>query len=58
MKTFKDWKEIRDWAKDNGLDNLAKRMQLNNDCWASSGEFVMQSGSQKLRKNRWILQNN
>ena len=39
MKTFEDWKEIRDWAKDNGWNNLAKRMQLNNDCWASSGEF-------------------
>lgn len=39
MKTFKDWKEIRDWAKDNGWSNLAKRMQLNNDAWNSSGEF-------------------
>ena len=39
MKTFKDWKEIRDWAKDNGWTNLAARMQLNNDAWSSSGEF-------------------
>ena len=39
MKTFKDWKEIRDWAKDNGWTNLAARMQLNNDAWNSSGEF-------------------
>lgn len=28
-----------DWAKSNGFDNMAKRMQLNNDCWNSSGEF-------------------
>lgn len=39
MKEFKNWREIMDWAKSNGLNNMAKRMQLNNDCWNSSGEF-------------------
>ena len=39
MKEFKSWKEIMDWAKSNGFNNMAKRMQLNNDCWNSSGEF-------------------
>lgn len=39
MANFKTWREIRDWAKKNGFDNLAARMQLNNDCWNSSGEF-------------------
>ncbi len=39
MKEFKNWKEIRDWAKEHGFENMTKRMDLNNDCWASSGEF-------------------
>ena len=39
MKEFKNWREIMDWAKSNGFNNMAKRMQLNNDCWNSSGEF-------------------
>ena len=39
MKEFKNWHEIMDWAKSNGFNNMAKRMQLNNDCWNSSGEF-------------------
>ena len=39
MEKFKSWKEIRDWAKDNGFNNMAKRMDLNNECWESSGEF-------------------
>lgn len=36
---FKRWDEIRDWATEHGFKNLAKRLQLNNDCWMSSGEF-------------------
>ena len=39
MKEFKNWREIKDWAETNGYKNMAKRMQLNNDCWNSSGEF-------------------
>jgi hypothetical protein len=36
---FKSWHDIQDWCKEHGFDKLAKRMQLNNDCWMSSGEF-------------------
>lgn len=36
---WKNWKDIKKWAEKNGFKNLAKRMQLNNDCWMSSGEF-------------------
>lgn len=39
MKEFKTWREIKEWAEKNGFNNMAKRMQLNNDCWNSSGEF-------------------
>ena len=39
MKEFKSWKEIKEWAEENGFEKLAKRLQLNNDCWWSSGEF-------------------
>ena len=39
MKEFKSWKDIKDWAEENGFEKLAKRLQLNNDCWWSSGEF-------------------
>lgn len=39
MEEFKDWKDIKLWAKKHKFDNLAKRLQLNNDCWNSSGEF-------------------
>lgn len=39
MVTFKDWKEIKTWAQKHGFDNLASRIQLNNDCWMSSGKF-------------------
>jgi len=39
MKAFKDWQEIMEWAKRNGYTNMAKRMQINNDCWNSCGEF-------------------
>ena len=36
---FKTWRDIRDWAEEHGFENMAKRMNLNNECWASSGEF-------------------
>lgn len=39
MKEFKSWRDIKAWFEENGYDQLAKRMQLNNDCWNSSGEF-------------------
>ncbi len=39
MKDFKNWQDIKEWATKNNFNNLAKRMQLNNDCWNSSGEF-------------------
>lgn len=39
MKEFKNWHEIKDWATENGYNAMAKRMQINNDCWNSSGEF-------------------
>lgn len=39
MKEFKNWHDIQDWAKENGFKNIVKRMQINNDCWMSSGEF-------------------
>lgn len=39
MKEFKSWKDIKEWAEKNGYKNMAKRLQLNNDCWESSGEF-------------------
>ena len=38
-KGWKNWKDIKKWVEDNGFKNLAKRMQMNNDCWMSSGEF-------------------
>lgn len=39
MKEFKNWHEIKDWCEEHGFKTLARRMQLNNDCWLSSGEF-------------------
>ena len=39
MKKFESWRDIKEWAEKNGYENMAKRMQLNNDCWNSSGEF-------------------
>lgn len=36
---FKNWREIRDWAEERGYKNIVKRMDLNNRCWNSSGEF-------------------
>ena len=39
MKEFKSWRDIKEWFEQNGYHVLAKRMQMNNDCWMSSGEF-------------------
>lgn len=39
MKEFKTWRDIKEWAEDNGYTKMAKRMQINNDCWNSCGEF-------------------
>lgn len=39
METFKSWQDIKQWALDNGYNHMANRLQLNNDCWMSSGEF-------------------
>lgn len=39
MKEFKNWHDIQDWCRENGFDRITDRMQLNNDCWMSSGEF-------------------
>ena len=39
MKKFETWKDIRDWAVENGYHKMARRMELNNTCWNSSGEF-------------------
>ncbi len=36
---FKSWRDIMAWAKDKGLKHLVARMELNNRCWNSSGEF-------------------
>lgn len=39
LKPFKNWREIRDWAIENGYHKMAARMDLNNDGWNSSGEL-------------------
>jgi len=36
---FKTWRDIKKWAEDHKLNHLVARMDLNNDCWNSSGEF-------------------
>lgn len=39
MKQFKNWREIQDWFRVHGYTDMVKRMQVNNDCWNSCGEF-------------------
>lgn len=39
MVEFKSWRDIRDWCDERGYKNIVKRMDLNNSCWWSSGEF-------------------
>lgn len=36
---FNSWRDIMEWADEKGFKNLAERMELNNTCWSSSGEF-------------------
>jgi len=36
---WKSWRDIRKWCMDAGYSNVVKRMDLNNSCWNSSGEF-------------------
>lgn len=36
---FKSWRDIKEWCEKHNFLNLARRLQLNNDCWMSSGEF-------------------
>lgn len=39
MEELKNWRDIKRWFEENGYEIMAKRMQMNNDCWNSSGEF-------------------
>lgn len=39
MEEFKTWRDIQKWCEEHGFKGLARRMQINNDCWMSSGEF-------------------
>lgn len=39
MKEFKNWREVMEWAKENNYQRMARRMEINNECWWSSGEF-------------------
>ena len=39
MKEFKNWREIMEWAERNGYEKMARRMNINNSCWNSCGEF-------------------
>lgn len=36
---WKSWRDIRDWCDGGGYKNIVKRMNLNDSCWNSSGEF-------------------
>lgn len=36
---WKNWRDIQNWCKEHKFENLVRRLQLNNDCWKSSGEF-------------------
>lgn len=39
MTEFKTWRDIMEWANRRGYKKMAKRMELNNTCWNSPGEF-------------------
>ena len=39
MEEFKNWREIMEWADTHGYKNMAERMEFNNTCWNSCGEF-------------------
>lgn len=36
---FKSWRDIMAWAKEKEFKHLVARMELNHQCWNSSGEF-------------------
>lgn len=39
MKEFRNWREIKEWCEEHGYKKIAQRLELNNRCWNSSGEF-------------------
>lgn len=39
MKQFKDWRDVRDWARGNKFDQLADRLEFNDRNWWECGEF-------------------
>ena len=39
MEKFNGWRDILSWAKENGFERISKRLEINNACWNSSGEF-------------------
>ena len=39
MEKFKGWRDILSWAEENGFERISKRLEINNACWNSSGEF-------------------
>lgn len=39
MTAFKSWRDIKAYAEEHGFERMATRLQINNDCWNSSGEF-------------------
>ena len=39
QQNWESWRDVREWCEKNGYKNIVKRMDLNNDCWKSSGEF-------------------
>ena len=39
MKEFKSFKDIIEWAEAHGYKKMARRIEINNRCWESSGEF-------------------
>lgn len=36
---WKSWRDIKKWCHESGYNNIVKRMDLNDRCWMSSGEF-------------------
>lgn len=39
QQNWKSWRDVRKWCEENNFKNIVKRMDLNHDCWMSSGEF-------------------
>lgn len=36
---FKTWLDIHEWCKQHGFKRVARRLEINNMLWQSSGEF-------------------